>query len=37
MYHIIFIHSSVDGKLSCFHVLSILNNAAKNFGMHVSF
>ena len=25
MYHIFFIHSSVDGDLGCFHILAILN------------
>ena len=25
MYHILFIHSSVDGDLVCFHILAILN------------
>ena len=33
----IFIHSSVDGHLSCFHVLGIINSAVMNIGMHVSF
>ena len=33
----IFIYSSVDGHLGCFHVLAIVNNAAKNSGVDVSF
>ena len=36
MYHI-FIHSSVYGHLSCFHVLTIIKSAAVNIGVHVSF
>ena len=36
MYHI-FIHSSVDGHLRCFHVLAIVNSAAVNIKLHVSF
>ena len=37
IYHIFFIHSSVDRHLGYFHVLSIVNSGAVNIGMHVSF
>ena len=37
MYHNLFIHSSVNGHLGCFHVLSIVNSAAVNTGLHMSF
>ena len=37
MYHIFFMHLSVDGHLGSFHVLAIVNSAAMNTGVHISF
>ena len=37
MYHDFFIHSSVDGHIGCFYVLAVVNSAAVNNGIHVSF
>ena len=37
MYQNFFIHSSVDGHLGCFHDLAIVNSAAMNSVMHMSF
>ena len=37
IYHTFFICSSVDGHLGCFHVLAIVDSAAMNIGVHVSF
>ena len=37
MYPIFFIHSSVNGLLGCFLVFAIVNSAALNIGMLISF
>ena len=36
MYHCFLIHSSADGPLGRFHVLTIVNSAAMNIGVHGS-
>jgi hypothetical protein len=37
MYHIVCIHSSVEGHLGSFQILAIINKAAMNIKEHVSF
>ena len=37
LYHIVFIHSSADGHLGCFHIWATVNSAAVNTGVHVCF
>ena len=37
MYHVFFVHPSVSGHLGYFHVLVIINSAAVNSGVRVSF
>ena len=37
MYYIFFIHSSASGHIGCLHALTIVNSAAINIRVHVSF
>ena len=37
IYHILFIHLSVDRHWGCFHILAMVNNAAMKIGVDVSF
>jgi len=37
MYHIFYIHSSVEGHLGSFQLLAIINKAAMNIVEHVSY
>ena len=37
MYHIVFIHSSINRHFTCLHILAILNSIARNIGVFVSF
>ena len=37
IHYISFIYSSADGPLGCFHVLAMVNSAAMNPEVHVSF
>ena len=37
VYYIFFIHLSINGHLGCFHVLVIVDSAAVNIEMQVSF
>ena len=37
MYHMFFIHSSVDEQLGCFYVLAIVNRPVMNIVLHVCF
>ena len=37
IYYNLFIHSSIDGHLVCFHVLAVINSVGMNRVVHISF
>ena len=37
LYHMFFMHSSIDGHLCCFDILTTVNNAAVNIRVYISF
>ena len=37
IHYILFIHSSIDGLLGCLPIFAIINNAAVNIEVHISF
>jgi hypothetical protein len=37
IYHILFIHSSIDVQMDCFHLVAIVHDAATNVSLRPSF